>query len=142
MCGIAGWKRGPQTVSMPTEAIASTWIAIEERGKHAAGVGWYWMDSDAPCVYKGAQKASKQVESGVLDKVGSMVDWVLLHTRYTTQGSTAQNGNNHPIVGHGHILTHNGVLWNAAETFKTLGVSRLHEGDSEAINAALSHSGV
>jgi hypothetical protein len=71
-----------------------------------------------------------------------MVDYLLLHTRYSTHGSTTYNGNNHPVQGHGFIVTHNGVLQNDDETFQTLDVNRLHQVDSEAINATLRYSGV
>mgnify|MGYP001490108064 CR=1 FL=1 len=34
----------------------------------------------------------------------------MLHTRYSTQGNKHNNGNNHPVLGHGYIVTHNGVI--------------------------------
>jgi glucosamine 6-phosphate synthetase-like amidotransferase/phosphosugar isomerase protein len=141
MCGIGGWIRG-DSHRMDPDAIATLWTALEERGRHAAGIGWSWTDADRPCIYKAPRKASSLVDSGVLDKVGTMVDYLLLHTRYSTHGSTTYNGNNHPVQGHGFIVTHNGVLQNDDETFQTLDVNRLHQVDSEAINATLRYSGV
>lgn len=144
MCGIGGIYL-PDGVVL-TEAlkvsIESTFSALEDRGTHACGFAWSWLDSDAVNAWKGAMSASTALKYGKMDRTGLMCRTILLHTRYTTQGSTAYNGNNHPVLRDGITLTHNGVLWNDDEVFRHFGLSRLHQVDTEAINASLRHGGV
>ena len=70
---------------------------------------------------------------------GETTQYVMLHTRFTTQGSTSNNINNHPVVSQGMIVTHNGVLSNDSDVLARLGVTPLGEVDTEAINAGLAH---
>ena len=114
--------------------------ALEDRGRHASGVAYAWVDSDRWLVEKDACAASSLVWR---DAVGNNnVQALMFHTRYTTQGSTENNGNNHPIVEHDHILTHNGVLRNDGLIFDNLGVKRNQQVDSEALNALLNVGGI
>lgn len=137
MCGIGGWYKGSVGGNTPIEQINTLWCSLEDRGTHAAGVVIGWGGADKPISKKKAVSASKA--TNMLDSArGSNTQYVLLHTRYTTQGSTKNNGNNHPVIGHGITLTHNGVLSNDTRIFNQLGVKRLHDVDTEAINAALS----
>lgn len=136
MCGIGGIYMVGNDL-LPTGEVEAMFRALDDRGGHASGVAWLWHDADALTVFKGA-KTARQLSKKAMAKVGRQVRYAMFHTRYTTQGSTSNNGNNHPIVGHGITLTHNGVLRNDAKVFETLGMKRLHEVDSEAINAALS----
>ena len=141
MCGIGGfYKAGAGPV--PVEAIKSLWVALEGRGRHAAGFALQWEDSDSPVVFKKKGPASRHLTK--IDHFagnGKNVKYTLLHTRFTTQGSVDYNGNNHPVVSHGMIVTHNGVLWNDGDIFSDLQASRLHQVDTEAINASLSLCG-
>ena len=141
MCGIGGYyKVGPSPA--PVGAISSLWTALEARGRHASGFALQWEDSDSPVVFKAKGEASKHLTKlHHFSGSGSNVRYVMLHTRYTTQGSVDYNGNNHPVVSQGIILTHNGVLWNDGDIFDELGVNRLHQVDTEAINASLSLCG-
>ncbi len=141
MCGIGGfYKVGSDKA--PTEAIASLWTALEARGRHASGFALQWEDSDSPVVFKDKGEASKHLTKlNHFSGSGANVRYALLHTRFTTQGSVDYNGNNHPVVSQGIILTHNGVLWNDGDIFDELGVSRCHQVDTEAINASLSLCG-
>ena len=136
MCGIGGFYRG-SVGETPTTFINNLWCSLEDRGTHAAGVVIGWADSDRPISQKAANKASDCLE--MLSKAkGQNTEYVLLHTRFTTQGSTKNNGNNHPVIGHGITLTHNGVLSNDAHIFNKLKIDPLYDVDTEAINAALS----
>lgn len=138
MCGIGGFYKGSVGGETPTTLINNLWCSLENRGTHAAGIVVGWGGSDAPVSKKAAKSASECSKMLNLAK-GSNTQYVLLHTRYTTQGSTENNGNNHPVIGHGITLTHNGVLSNDKQIFNKLGVKRLHQVDTEAINAALSY---
>tara|TARA_R110000751_G_scaffold307152_1_gene427509 strand:+ start:7148 stop:8170 length:1023 start_codon:yes stop_codon:yes gene_type:complete len=136
MCGIGGYYNvsGGDT---PLSDIRSLWEGLETRGTHAAGLCVGWMGADGPIVKKAAKTASKCSEMLSLAQ-GNNTQYVLLHTRFTTQGSVKNNGNNHPVVGHGITLIHNGVLSNDSNIFKRLNINPLHDVDTEAINAALS----
>jgi len=138
MCGIAGIYAGSNPVNL--EEVEAVWEAISDRGNHASGFAFRWIDSDTDIVYKKAESSKVAVKNRVFSKkVGGNLAYALLHTRFTTQGSTANNGNNHPVVGHDIILTHNGVIRNDDLIFKELGVKRLHQVDTECINAGLKH---
>lgn len=136
MCGIGGFYRGSEG-EIPLDLINTLWCSLEDRGTHASGIVVGWKDSDKPLAKKNDKKSSLNRKMLELAS-GKNTEYVLLHTRYTTQGSTKNNGNNHPVVGHGITLTHNGVLSNDDYVFKQLKVNRLHDVDTEAINAALS----
>lgn len=144
MCGIGGIYLPDGVAMTPAlkDALAQTWVALEDRGRHASGFSWTWLDGDRTNAWKAALPASEAVECRVFDRAGLMVRSMLLHTRFTTQGSTKNNGNNHPIVREGITLTHNGVLRNDDMVFSHFGIQRLHEVDTEALNAALRHGGV
>lgn len=140
MCGIGGIYTAEGN-SLPTAPVAALWEALEDRGGHAAGVGWLWEDADKVCIRKGKGKSSKLIREGALDMVGSITRYAMLHTRFTTHGSVHQNGNNHPVASHGIVLTHNGVVSNHQFVFDTVGTERLHDVDTECINAALRYGG-
>lgn len=139
MCGIGGIYYPDDSTPLSVESISDLWCGLENRGTHAAGFSLLWKGADAPVVYKAPRKASKH--SSRLSRYygnGKTTRYVLLHTRYTTQGSVENNGNNHPVVAHGITMTHNGVLFRDQTVFDRLGVSRVHDVDTEALNAALS----
>lgn len=141
MCGIGGFYN-PTGSKTPVGNIASLWCGLEDRGTHAHGMAFNWINSDKPVVYKkvGAATKSKSMVKKYLS--GKNLRYVLLHTRFTTQGSTQNMFNNHPIVRDGITLTHNGVLRNDRHVFNQLNVKPIGEVDTEAINAALRHKGV
>lgn len=71
----------------------------------------------------------------VLDNIGPQTNFILLHARATTSGSTSDNFNNHPIVISPVIGIHNGTLWNEGRLFDKFRDSFKREGevDSEII---------
>ena len=77
---------------------------------------------------------SKVEESRKMDSM-----YCLLHTRFTTQGSIQNNGNNHPVVRDGIILTHNGVIQDRP-VYRHFDVTPIHQVDTEAIIVGLRHS--
>lgn len=139
MCGIGGIYRASEA-PLPVQATLSLWEGLEGRGTDASGFALHWLDSDKPVVVKqpGATGLLQNRLSNFMGD-GSNTRYVLLHTRFTTQGSTENNANNHPVVREGIVVTHNGVLYNDREVFQTLGVSPTADVDTEAINAALRH---
>ena len=139
MCGIGGFYNctGGRT---PVKALKSLWRGLEGRGTHAAGFALQWTGADAPMVCKQPGPAHRLFKrlSKFIGK-GDTTQYVMLHTRYSTQGSVKNNDNNHPVVTNGMIVTHNGVLHNDWDILLQLGLWPETQVDTEAINAGLSH---
>ena len=139
MCGIGGMYVPNGKKPLSFDYVTRLFCNLEDRGTHAAGFSYRAKGSTHDIVVKQPGRASR-----LTDHLTSMLihekdtRYVLLHTRFTTQGSVEYNGNNHPVIGHDIVLTHNGVLWGEGKVFRQLGVDRLHDVDTEAINAALS----
>ena len=136
MCGIGGIFM-PQGEHFPVEDVQYLWQLLEDRGTHAAGICYRWTDSDKDIVFK-RDSAASEILSVVEKCAGYNTTYAFFHTRYTTQGSTSNNGNNHPVVSQDIILTHNGVIYDKP-IFNQLGIKPLHDVDTEALNAALRH---
>ena len=136
MCGIGGIFM-PQGEQFPVDDVQYLWQLLEDRGTHAAGICYRWTDSDKDIVSKSDVPASDLI-SIVERCAGYNTTYAFFHTRYTTQGSTSYNGNNHPVVSQDIILTHNGVIQDKP-IFEQLGVKPIHKVDTEALNAALRH---
>lgn len=139
MCGIGGFY-APPGAHVDRQLMATLWTALEDRGRHAAGVSLFWRDSDAPVAFKSAKPASRMVEE-IQSRMGCNTQFIALHTRYTTQGSTEDNNNNHPVCRAGIMLTHNGVIRNDSNVFSALGVDRSYDVDTECIVAGLAVKG-
>tara|TARA_R110000823_G_scaffold274141_3_gene393107 strand:+ start:2710 stop:3669 length:960 start_codon:yes stop_codon:yes gene_type:complete len=136
MCGIGGFYNTNST-NTPLKCLEDLWTGLEDRGTHAHGLAFNWVGADKPVSIKQAGPASDSLHLVNKFLGGNQLRYVLLHTRYTTQGSVENNGNNHPIVRDGITLTHNGVLRNDKHVFSTLKVSPMYQVDSEALNVAL-----
>tara|TARA_R100000900_G_scaffold1326_1_gene2820 strand:- start:249 stop:1106 length:858 start_codon:yes stop_codon:yes gene_type:complete len=136
MCGIGGIFM-PAGELFPVTPVQELWTLLEDRGTHAAGICYRWTDSDNDIVKKAAKPAS-ELSTIVENCVGMNTTYAFFHTRYTTQGSTEYNGNNHPVVSQDIILTHNGVIQDKP-VFRALKVNPIHQVDTEALNAALRH---
>jgi len=134
MCGIGGIYNctGAQT---PIDQSMALWALLERRGTHASGIGVVFNNEVS--VLKDAKRSLHLSYDARPQIPDSGVQSMLFHTRHATQGSIHENGNNHPITEHGVVMTHNGVLYNDDFVFSDLGVDRVNEVDSEAINAAL-----
>ena len=134
MCGIGGLYN----TEYNERDFEDLFWQIADRGMHAAGVAWLPRGSTDIQVQKAARSSRYLVERGIAKFVGTDNLYAIQHARYTTQGSTDNNHNNHPINYDNIVLTHNGVLQNDTEALRMLGVRRRHEVDTEAIAAALS----
>ena len=64
---------------------------------------------------------------------------VILHTRFTTQGSETNNLNNHPVRVGPVVGVHNGMISNDDQLFRLMGVQDKRQGqvDTEAIFASI-----
>ena len=134
MCGIGGLYNTEYTEADFNDLF---WM-IADRGLHAAGVAWLPRGESKVQVQKAPKSSRYLVQRGIAKYVGTKNLYVMQHARYTTQGSTENNNNNHPILYDNIVLTHNGVLDNDGEALRMLGRARRHEVDTEAIAAALS----
>ena len=135
MCGIGGiYSYGAQVDS---GALSVLWSEMAERGEHACGFAVKWSNDDDLQVVKQQGSSLDNLHQLGNFCASPATQFVMLHTRFTTQGSAENNGNNHPVLGHGMVVTHNGVLYNDDKIFKSLGVQRKHDVDTEAINGAL-----
>lgn len=112
-------------------------LAGRTRGIDASGVAWRAPD--------GRIMFSKEREDAK-DFVERVPNWDeiaqsrigLLHNRAKTKGSEWKAENNHPVVGFGWVVVHNGTLTNDDELFAYHQVERPAEVDSITINMLLS----
>lgn len=135
MCGISGFFRMGK-IKPKEENIVHMLKESEFRGKDATGVGW---------TEKGKLKVTKvNLTAKEFLKLDEFPDvsqrlrvsrWAVLHTRAATHGDAKNNKNNHPIIGKGGILIHNGIA-QATKEFKAKG-----ETDSEQILLSIQNLG-
>lgn len=115
MCGIAGISTSINS-KINTRALAhELLVGIESRGSDASGFAF--LDGNQNYIaYKDAKPGSQLP----LSELPRRANTVILHTRLATQGTIANNGNNHPVLGpDGQVaLVHNGVISNDYE-FRT-----------------------
>lgn len=134
MCGIAAISIAQKDKEVdPTRLTAALLIALEARGRDAAGVAW--NDRDGKTFYfKGAMPGHQLAKQIDLTNAQD----ILIHTRWATKGTPANNVNNHPIDVGGLIGVHNGHCVNDnALLSECVGYERIGQVDSEAIFAYL-----
>ena len=144
MCGICGVRRfGPTPISI--DMINIMLIECQKRGNHATGVAIQQVDgaihvhkSDDPAWEFVASPGYKEFMEAQLK--GDSVA-VLGHTRMATQGSPADNNNNHPMFAGKTAVVHNGVITNDDWQFREMKLERKAETDSDIIRAILDTDG-
>ena len=136
MCGIGGIYSPSWAVGFPAGMACDLWTNLSDRGGHACGFATLENDSKSVKVHKW-EGESFDHEDALYEALNEHSRYVMLHTRFTTQGSTKNMGNNHPITTNRIVSTHNGVLWNDDDIFDRLGSTRFNEVDSEALNVSL-----
>ena len=139
MCGIAGFSRAEQT-SIPVGRIFARQLAlaIEDRGKHATGMGWAEHDDDSNVFYSKMEgRAVKVADRLPLPARG--IHTLAVHTRHATKGDPKINDNNHPVVADHIVAVHNGRVDNDDELITLAGMQDRRVGivDSWAIPALL-----
>lgn len=111
---------------------------LEKRGNDAAGI----------CIVNGAElniyKADTtpwnltcrgEWDEFLAEHLKPETDVVLLHTRKWTKGNPRKNSNNHPLHNGIAAIIHNGSIQNDDDTFRTLGLKREAEVDSDIFRA-------
>jgi hypothetical protein len=141
MCGIAGFVR-LGTEGPSREDLVALWTAQEFRGRDAAGLAY--LDKDRTTRYlkmptsvtKMIPQMAEEVWAGLLSsRVGAF------HARHRTQGHESNPVNNHPIITHDWMVTHNGIISNDKALWEKLDATkRPGEVDSSAINLVLAQA--
>ena len=144
MCGIAGIRRfGDRPITV--EMIQSLCLGLEHRGNHATGVT---LQDETGKFYtcKGPIAAW---EFTATDEFDTFMEEhleeariALVHTRFATKGTPKRNANNHPLVGQGVAVVHNGVIHNDDHLFATMKLKRSAETDSDIIRAIVAKHGI
>jgi glucosamine 6-phosphate synthetase-like amidotransferase/phosphosugar isomerase protein len=105
MCGVFGFvsHKGGKPNLKTLQRIA---LATERRGPHAFGFAWIDRRRRIKC-YKQTARVSDR-----LGLLGLAADARMLigHCRFATQGSPADNINNHPHPADGGSIVHNGQV--------------------------------
>lgn len=149
MCGIATIsigreKRNKLPYSKLQTLIRNLLVELEPRGSDASGIAVINEGADS-LVFKKPLRASRLVVrpmfEQVLKAVTEKTNFVMLHTRYSTVGSTAKVINNHPILIPNFVGIHNGTLENHTNLFKRHSddFQRLADVDSEVIFQLFKH---
>ena len=111
MCAIFGVLdyKGKLTAAQRLHMVKSLSVAAEIRGTDATGIAYFQRDK--LCIQKAPKPARKMKY-----RIPAEVQYIMGHTRMTTQGNPKQNQNNHPFAGQAgnqkFALAHNGVLTN------------------------------
>lgn len=114
MCAIFGVLdyKGKLTSVQRLHMVKALGTAAEVRGTDATGIAYFQRDK--LCIQKAPKPAHKMKY-----RIPAEVQYIMGHTRMTTQGNAAQNQNNHPFPGKAgkqkFALAHNGVLTNDGE---------------------------
>ena len=104
--------KGTFTAARRLQMVKALGTAAEIRGTDATGIAYFQRDK--LCIQKAPKPAHK-----MRCRIPAEVQYIMGHTRMTTQGNADQNQNNHPFPGKAGIqkfaLAHNGVLTNDQE---------------------------
>lgn len=114
MCAIFGVLdyKGELTAAQRLHMVKALGTAAEIRGTDATGIAYF--QKDKLCIQKAPRPAHKMNY-----RIPAEIQYIMGHTRMTTQGNAAHNQNNHPFPGKAgkqkFALAHNGVLTNDLE---------------------------
>jgi len=125
MCGIATVaigrrSRGRIPYPLLRNVCKELMVELQPRGIDAAGVAVI-NEGAASRVFKKPLRPERFVArpmfGEMMNLIGPQTNFVMLHARATTVGSTEQNFNNHPIVTEPIVGIHNGTLYNEDKLF-------------------------
>jgi glucosamine 6-phosphate synthetase-like amidotransferase/phosphosugar isomerase protein len=125
MCGIATIaigrrSRGRIPYPLLRKVCRELLVELQPRGIDAAGVAVINEGAESR-VFKKPLRPDRMVVRPMFDQtislVGRQTNFIMLHARATTVGSTEDNYNNHPIITEPIIGIHNGTLYNDDKLF-------------------------
>jgi glutamine phosphoribosylpyrophosphate amidotransferase len=139
MCGIGTISTAPDSDLDVRRLTRGLLHSLTTRGRDAAGVAW--KRQDGTTLYRKAPghplalagRLAIVEGSRSLDTAGA----VLVHTRYATIGTPADNDNNHPLVRTGVVMVHNGQVRNAPHLYRLAGRKPAAAVDSDALAAVI-----
>jgi len=145
MCGIATIAigqdcRGRIPYDKLRELTRELLIELQPRGLDASGIAVInEPGTEESWVFKKPLRPDRLVRrpkfEETLQKIGPHTNFIMLHARWTTSGTTEDNVNNHPIIIPNFIGIHNGTLDNDDKLFNdhVEDFKRVGEVDSEII---------
>ena len=141
MCGIATialGKRSRGRVPYPLlrKVCKELMIELQPRGIDAAGIAVI-NEGDIPSrVFKKPLRPERLVVRPAYDEtlalIGPQTNFIMLHARATTVGSTEDNFNNHPIITEPIVGIHNGTLYNEDQLFSRFDKDFERDGDVDS----------
>lgn len=141
MCGVAGWYCWGD--ARPDVALAQ-WLLLAQqpRGIDAAGLAYLNRDGNI-AVVKQRGPAIELVRALGEQRWAEIAasPRAMFHARATTRGTAHNNENNHPVVGFGWVVVHNGQVANDDDLWQHYSPKeRFAEVDTSAIPLVLSRS--
>lgn len=143
MCSISGFSFSPKSRFDAKALAKALLIAGELRGKHATG--YAYMADNGQIYGRSDDKRALAFTNSQMFALPRDAKSVILHTRFATQGLATNFLNNHPVYAYAGTDTvaavHNGCIWNDYTLFRTEGLKRYGQVDSEIIPAMLAAKG-
>lgn len=141
MCGIFGYVGTSEQWGDVFRFLSALAVATEKRGPHSTG---YAALNGAGIFHaKAPLPASEYVATKKWTRIGARPSEIVIgHCRYATTGAPAVNRNNHPHVGRGLALVHNGVLRGHRLVAARESIDLTTECDSEVILRVLEKHGI
>lgn len=145
MCGIAGIvKWGDKPIDEVTLGILL--VGNEHRGNDASGLCIQQADGKLNVIK--ADKpgwqliATKEYKEFIKEHLRPDSKATIVHARGASQGTPRSNVNNHPMYAGVSAVIHNGVIRNDDHLFRTLGLERKAETDSDVLRAIVDKFGI
>lgn len=138
MCRLAGYfipKKNKKRLDHAKRVVMDLLYLQEGGGSDATGMGMI-VNSKSFCILKHPVPANEFINMEVTKKTLETYNprAIIAHCRLKTLGDQSNNMNNHPNYTKSGILTiHNGVITNHEDLFKTHGLTRDAEVDSEIV---------
>ena len=140
MCGIATialgrGARGRIRYPLLRKLCKGLMIELQPRGIDAAGMAIINEGAESK-VFKKPLRPDRLVVrpmfNEMVELIGPKTNFIMLHARATTVGSTEDNFNNHPIVAEPIVGIHNGTLFNEDRLFERFKEDFEREGDVDS----------
>ena len=140
MCGIATLalgrrSRGRIPYNLLRNVCKELMVELQPRGIDAAGIAVINEGAESK-VFKMPLRPERLVVRPMYDemlgRIGPHTNFIMLHARATTVGSTEENFNNHPIITPPIVGIHNGTLYNEDRLFDRFDGDFERDGDVDS----------